>query len=182
MKTFFVGGVHGVGKSTSCKEAATACQWLHARASDLIRKQRADSVAATGKLVADVDGNQQLLLRGVDELRATSNRIPIVLDGHFALYGKDGNVQRLPVSVFTALHLDGLVCFVDEPEAIASRMLERDGQGLGVREIAALQQAELAHAKDVATALGIALEVLPPFTTARLSRLLATAMQPDAAS
>jgi adenylate kinase len=176
MKTIFVGGVHGVGKSTCCKEAAATCQWLHASASDLIRKQRADAVATVGKGVADVEGNQQLLLRGVNELRAASNRTPIVLDGHFALFGEDMTVQRLPISVFAALHLDGLVCFADEPAAIASRLCERDGQGVSVREVAALQQEELAHAKDVATALGIPLDVFPAFNTARLSRLLAMAM------
>ena len=172
MKTVFVGGVHGVGKSTCCKEAAATCQWLHATASDLIRKQRADAVAAVGKLVADVDGNQQLLPRGLNELRATSSCARIVLDGHFALRGGDSTIQRLPVFVFSALRLDGLVCFTDEPSSIAARIRERDGQQVDVSAVAALQQVELAHAKEVANVLGITLAVLPAFDKVRLSRLL----------
>lgn len=175
MKTIFVGGVHGVGKSTCCEQVAASHQWLHARASDLIRQQRADAIARVGKLVADVDGNQRLLLCGIEKLRASPKGASLLLDGHFALRDVGGVIQRLPMATFSALQLYGLVCFVDEPIAIASRMRERDRQDVSEDDVAALQAEELSHARQVARALAISLEVLPALDTAGLSRLVAEA-------
>ena len=40
MNVVFVGGVHGVGKSTACEHVATAQGCAHISASDLIRRER----------------------------------------------------------------------------------------------------------------------------------------------
>lgn len=173
MKTIFVGGVHGVGKSTCCRQVAKSHGWLHLTASEVIRRQRADAIAKVGKLVSNMDANQDLLLRGIEEHRSSSSSSSILLDGHFALRVGDGSIQRLPASVFAALQLDGITCFFDDPAAIAERLRERDQQDVSEEDVAALQQEELMHAQEVAKALALSLEVLPAFDSAALLRLVA---------
>ncbi len=65
MGIVFVGGVHGVGKSTSCQEVAerTGLQWL--TASSLIKAEEQSAVAEHSKVVLDAVGNQELLIRSV---------------------------------------------------------------------------------------------------------------------
>lgn len=176
MKTIFVGGVHGVGKSTCCKQVAESHGWSHLSASEVIRGQRADAIAKLGKLVANVDANQDLLLRGIEVFRASSSGGSILLDGHFALRVADGSIQRLPTSVFAALQLDGITCYIDEPAAIAERLRERDHQEVREDDVVALQQEELMHAREVAKALNLRLEVLPAFDSGALSRLVVASM------
>ena len=161
MTVVFVGGVHGVGKSTYCAEVAQATGCLHVTASAIIRRERAEAIAASGKLVADVEGNQSLLIRGVRSLRSEMGATSILLDGHFAMRDGGGHIQAVAVDVFRALGIGHLVCLADEPHLIAARMAQRDGETPTERDIAVLQDAELKNARLVAAVLGM------PFTLLR---------------
>jgi adenylate kinase len=159
MKVVFVGGVHGVGKSTCCARVAQVATCLHVTASDVIRRERAGAVAASSKLVADVEGNQSLLIRGFMTLKSEAIVTAILLDGHFAMRDTQGDIQTVSPHVFRALGIDQVVCVVDEPRAIVDRIRHRDGQAPTHQEIANLQNAELRSAQLVATALSV------PFTS-----------------
>ena len=158
MTVVFVGGVHGVGKSTCCAQVAQLAGCLHVTASEIIRRERSQAIASTGKLVADVDGNQRLLVRGFHALRSEAGSTPILLDGHFAMRDSLGDIQSVSIDVFRSLGIDRVVCLVDEPAAIAARISQRDGSAPANRELADLQDAELRHARLVATMLAV------PFT------------------
>lgn len=158
MTIVFVGGVHGVGKSTCCAQVAQLTGCLHVTASEIIKRERSQAIASAGKLVADVDGNQRLLIRGFHTLRLQAGTMPILLDGHFAMRDTLGEIQAVSVDVFRSLGVDRVVCLVDEPSAIAARIQQRDGTALANHEIAELQDAEMRHAKAAAVALGV------PFT------------------
>lgn len=158
MTVVFVGGVHGVGKTTSCAQVAQLAGCLHVTASEIIRRERGQAIASAGKLVADVDGNQRLLIRGFHRMRQKAGATPILLDGHFAMRDGLGEIQSVSVDVFRSLGIDRVVCLVDEPSAIAARIRQRDGMAPADREIADLQDAESRHARLVATALDV------PFT------------------
>ncbi|WP_425469715.1 ATP-binding protein [Paraburkholderia unamae] len=172
MNVVFVGGVHGVGKSTTCECVASTYGYAHVSASDLIRRERADAVAANGKLVNDVEGNQYLLIRGFRRFRDLGNTRCILLDGHFVLRDSDGDIQRLPLSVFRALAPSRIVCFEDDPVAIASRLQQRDLNQVEVNQVSSLQDQELSHASDVASDLRVPLTALRAFDRVGLQRLL----------
>jgi len=172
MNVLFVGGVHGVGKSTSCETVAARHQCLHVRASDVIRQQKASAAPVGTKLVENVDANQCLLLRGFEQVKRTASTGPILLDGHFVLRDLDGAIQRLPTSVFAGLGLTGLLCFEDDPLSIATRMNERDQTTVDVDDIASLQAEELRHARDIASALALNLKVLHAFDVGGLEAIL----------
>jgi adenylate kinase len=160
MTVIFVGGVHGVGKSTCCAQVAQLAGCLHITASEIIRRERSQAIASAGKLVADVDGNQRLLVRGFHTLRSEAGPTPILLDGHFAMRNSFGDIQSVSIGVFRSLGIDRVVCLVDEPGVIAARIGERDGSAPADREIADLQNAELRHARLVATTLAVPFALL----------------------
>ncbi|MET0334107.1 MAG: ATP-binding protein [Rhizobacter sp.] len=160
MTIVFVGGVHGVGKSTCCAEIAGQLDYLHIAASAVIRQERADAIASKGKLVADVPGNQELLRRGFERMKLSAGHEMILLDGHFALRDSERAIQSVPSDVFASLGIQHLICFVDTPIAIAERMNSRDGEEVQLGDVSELQAAELGTARAVALALGIQLTVL----------------------
>ncbi|HEX7890775.1 MAG TPA: ATP-binding protein [Ramlibacter sp.] len=153
MTVVFVGGVHGVGKSTCCAQVAQLTGCLHVTASEIIRRERSQAIASAGKLVSDVDGNQKLLIRGFHTVRLQTGSVPILLDGHFAMRDGLGEIQSVSVDVFRSLGIDRVVCLLDEPSAIAARIQQRDGTAPSEREIAELQDAESRHARLVAVAI-----------------------------
>lgn len=170
MTIVFVGGVHGVGKSTCCARVSQLVGCLHVTASEIIRRARAQAVASAGKLVTDVDGNQRLLTRGFHAMREEAGTTSILLDGHFALRDALGQIQLVSVDVFKSLRIDRVVCFVDEPSAIAARVRQRDGAAPPDRDIADLQDAELRHAELVAITLAIPFTLLQGGNVEALSR------------
>lgn len=170
MQILFVAGVHGVGKTTACAEVAARLYGEHYTASGLIKSAKASAIATTGKLVADVDGNQELLISSFKEKVIRAKGQIILLDGHSALRDASNAIQRLPVSVFRSLGVTKIVCFSDSPEAIAARMQARDNAETKAAEIAELQEAELAQASSVAEQLGVPFSRLQAFDVEGLYR------------
>ncbi len=175
MTVLFVGGVHGVGKSTCCGKVAQTVGCLHVTASDIIRRAHAGAIASSGKLVADVEGNQSLLVRGFLAFQHEVQGTSILLDGHFAMRDSNGDIQPVAADVFNALGIDHLVCLVDEPHAIEVRMSQRDGQAPANREIADLQNAELQNARWVASSLDLPFTLLRSGDVEGLRRLVSIA-------
>jgi adenylate kinase len=160
MKVIFIGGVHGVGKSTACSQAADVFSCLHVRASDVIRQERSNAIATNGKLVEDADGNQELLLRGFDKIKSSSTAQCILLDGHYALRDSSRSIQLLPFTVFQKLRLSRLICLENDPSVIVKRIEARDRSSISIEEVSELQEAELEHAKAVSKILSLPLSIL----------------------
>jgi adenylate kinase len=167
----FVGGVHGVGKSTVCTEVCEALGLRVIAASALIKGERNVEVADRGKLVADVTDNQQLLVRGFKRIERDSGAIQ-VLDGHFVLRTTAGKIERIASHVFEQLGVRRIVCFMDKPAAILQRLRERDGGDGDIHEVTALQDEELNHADSVANHLRIPSHRLAAFDAASLRAML----------
>jgi len=162
MGVIFVAGVHGVGKTTACAYAVRSLGLAHYSASSLIKSEKNSAVPEQGKVVADVKGNQALLIRGVEKA-CGKHQGRIILDGHFTLAKPDGRIEAVEIEVFSSLSLDGVVVYHDEPAAIAERLHKRDGENHSVDAIAMHQDSELAHAQLVAVELGMPLEQLSAF-------------------
>ncbi|MBU0622897.1 MAG: AAA family ATPase [Gammaproteobacteria bacterium] len=168
MRVIFVAGVHAVGKSTACQFVSNEFGIPYFTASQIIREERASAIAENSKLVADVDGNQKLLLQGVSK-RCGVGRL--LLDGHFTMRRKtDGEIEAIHIDVFRELRIAGVVLFTDHPEQISKRMLERDGATLPTEMFREHQDAELAHAKFVAESLKRPMVVLRAFDIDSMSK------------
>ena len=174
MRVVFVGGIHGVGKSTLCKAFSLTSGVLYVTASSIIRAASEEAASAQGKVVRDVNANQALLVAGFAKLRDSSAAQAMLLDGHFTLGTHDGTIERIPSKVFSALRVSSFVCLQDAPGEIASRLLARDGSVQSVAGLSAFQDAELEHAAAVSNELGVPLTVVQAFDEAAFKAAVAS--------
>ena len=166
MGIIFVAGIHGVGKTSVCQEVTKVLPIQYHTASQLIREEKAAAIASNSKLVADVEGNQLLLIQAVRRVAAAHGRI--LLDGHFTLRNQLGNIELVDVSVFANLGITGIAVYKDEPEIIAQRINQRDGMAYSIEDIGNHQAEEIAHSRLVSSALNIPFVELQAFDAAGL--------------
>lgn len=171
MGVIFVGGVYAVGKTTACTHVAKTMRITHHSASGLIKVEKANAIPEQGKVVADIEDNQSLLIRGVQRVLVENNG-RILLDGHFTLPNREGEIEKIAIEVFKSLDIQGVVVFHDEPDAIAARFVARDGESRSADNVAEHQRAELAHAQTVCDELGISLMLLDAFDAAGLTQAI----------
>jgi adenylate kinase len=155
----FVGGIHGVGKSSFCSKLASALNIQHFSAGELIQRHR-EVEASADKRVSEVSANQDSLVAAI---RAISIRnSSVLLDGHFCVLDFSGEITRIPIQTFEQLSLLAVVVMHDDVQKIQERLHERDGKSYSAGMLTALQDAELAHAQDVCSGIGTELRVLRP--------------------
>lgn len=152
-KVIFVGGVHGVGKTTLCSQYALAHNLTTKSASQLIREAKQAAISASGKAVKNIAGNQKLLINAVRQYRSAGKNL--LLDGHFALWDENHQVTPLEADVFSDLGIDGIVVLHDSPTHISKRLESRDSNRISPSSIAEIQRAELVNAVKVSNELSI---------------------------
>ena len=162
MTMIFLGGVHGVGKTSMCAGVVEKFGLKVVGASAIIRAEREYPSSDTRTAVSNVGGNQGLLVRGVQRL-VTDAPGRYLMDGHFALQTLAGSIEAIDAEVFRAIEVSGLICLFDDPAAIAQRLAARDGVVPEVSAIAELQSAEIQSAESVSRTLGIGLKVVQAF-------------------
>ena len=171
-RVIFIAGVHGVGKTTLCKGISDSQGFIHRSASQLIREAKASAIARNGKAVADIPGNQQLLIDAVSRITQSGNTL--LLDGHLALLNSARRAEALPTKVFADLGISGIVVIHDNPTSIVARIKQRDGGGIELDEIKALQVVENSRAKIVTDELGLPLFRVKAFDNSTFSKALET--------
>lgn len=153
-KVIFLGGIHGVGKSTFARELAERLGGETISASQLIREARNGELTwDSSKRVSAISENQRLLVSAFQ--RRTWSATVVILDGHFTLMNKQGDIERLSEEVFEALFPSLLVVLTDSPESIAARLEQRDGVAHDIAHLEQLQDAEMQHARKVGHRLAI---------------------------
>ncbi len=169
MNITFVGGIHGVGKTTCCTRIAKTLGLRHHSASELIRQQRATAISENSKIVLDAAANQRLLIAAVNSLRPENT--DLILDGHFTLMDKTGAIKAIDTSVFCDLTLSAIVVFYDKEESISERLKARDNHEISPEFLLDWQSQELECARKVANTLGIRCTELPAFDIAGLETM-----------
>jgi adenylate kinase len=172
MKITFIGGIHGVGKTTSCAGIAKILGIRHSAASDLIRQQYAASIIGNSKIVKDAVSNQKLLLAAINVLR--DDNAALLLDGHFTLMSEDGVIRDIDAKVFEDLQLSSIVVFYDNENAISDRLKARDNTQTPPALLKDWQSMELACARRISKSLGIPCIELKAFDVAGLESHMRT--------
>jgi adenylate kinase len=152
----FVGGVHGVGKSTFCQDLSkhTGLQCL--TASTLIRFENSSALPGCSKLVPNPSDNQQLLVRAVKKAVGSSAK-RVILDGHFTLLKPNGEIEYIDLRIFEQLVLATILVLQDKPELICERLVRRDNHAWSIALMSAHQHSEIQWASTVASHLKIPL-------------------------
>lgn len=170
MGIFFVCGIHGVGKTAICKEAASGMGVPCFSASELIRTQDASALGHS-KLVKNLDHNQNILIQAVQAKINKHNYV--LLDGHTTLFTEVG-ISKIPIDVFQALHIECIVALYRAPTAISDFLFKRDNTRLDIEAITEHQEAEISYAINIAENLDVSFWTQKEPETAQLQMLIAS--------
>jgi len=150
---FFLGGIHGVGKSTLCETLFTPLGYYCCTASSLIKNE--GGIVKADKRVMSLDINQQKLIHAFKSIRTSHARL--LLDGHLTLITGGNKVSPIPVEFFRHIGPTKLILLTGKPSEIARRQAVRGGKKWQTAFIRDFQETEIRHAHIVAEALGIPL-------------------------
>lgn len=150
----FVGGVHGAGKGSFCRQLVHQLIGEYVSASQLLHWN------SIFKQVKDVSRNQELLTELL--LKHTQHDATYVIDGHFALWNKNNECEVVPIKTFASLNLNIIIIVTCASEIIQKRLERRDGVCYKLKDIIELQSAEINQAKLVSEKLNIPLIIYEP--------------------
>jgi adenylate kinase len=156
VNVFFVGGVHGAGKSTLCQQLSGPLEARHVTASELIRYVP-EPDDPTRRAVADVKGNQGRLIAALEALR--QNDIDLILDGHFCVLDQDGRIVPIPLETFKEIDPVALLLVEARPVEIRARLAKRGAKPYEVDLITELLTEERYHAQRTSSTLNIPLKI-----------------------
>lgn len=159
MRLIFVGGIHGVGKSSFCSKLASALGLRHFSAGALIGDRR-EVAQSADKRVVNVNDNQDVLIEAVQAISISDS--PVLLDGHFCVLNLSEELTRIPTQTFERLAPIAALVIHDDVQAIQERLRNRDGRNYSLAALGAYQDAELSHARTVCSIIGAKLCTLRP--------------------
>ncbi len=84
----------------------------------------------------------------------------------------DGEIEPINIDVFRELRVVSVVVFTDDPAKISKRMNIRDGVHQPAEMFRLHQEAEVAHATNVADTLGLPIAILHAFDTEKLLQIV----------
>lgn len=152
-KIVFVGGIHGVGKSTFAYNIKSKCSQVECLScSEIIKWEN-----PTHKEVGNVSETQGKLLQNLPYFIDQDRNY--ILDGHFCLLTERGSIECIPMEVFETISPSLIVVLKEAPHKICQRLNVRDRHNYPVELVAEFQEEEIKYAKEVANTLGIPLEV-----------------------
>lgn len=152
-KIIFVGGVHGVGKSTFSAVVKQKCRSIECLSCSKIIKWENPS----HKEVENVEETQDALLANLPYFIDQDKNY--LLDGHFCLLTEQGTIERVPMEVFEVMSLSLIIVLKEEPAIICQRLNKRDSHNYPIELVTNFQEEELKYAAEVADTLGISLEI-----------------------
>ncbi len=151
-KIIFVGGVHGVGKTTFCQAIASPLRLQHVSASELIYTGK-QIYSTFSKRVNNIGKNQSILIAGIEK---TIDRDRWwLLDGHFCLLNRQFVISDIPFPTFEAIAPKAILILYDDARKITERLVERDKEKYTHKLVVLLQERELEHGTYVAKSLNI---------------------------
>ena len=152
-KIIFVGGVHGVGKSTF----ADMIKSQYPQAETLSCSKIIKWENPAHKEVENVGETQNTLLANLPYFIDQDK--DYILDGHFCLLTEQGGIERVPIEVFEIMSPSMIVVLKEDPAIICQRLNQRDSHNYSLELITKFQKEEIKYATEVADTLGIPLEI-----------------------
>lgn len=148
-RIIFIGGVHGVGKSTFVNAVKVKSPSVEGLSFSTILKWE----NTVQKTVENVAENQNKLLTNLPYFIDMDKNY--LLDGHFCLLTSQGDIKRVPIEVFDAINPDMIVLLEESPAVICQRLSKRDTVEYPEDLIKTFLFEERMYAKEVADTLGV---------------------------
>lgn len=140
---YFIGGIHGVGKGTICKEIADKTGLIHITASQVLKWEEISD--NDNKLVKNINSSQGRLIKALKNL-IKKDKI-YLLDGHYCLLNSDGIPSRIDEDTFDQINPKAITIVIDDVEEISKRLKSRDGKTYNIKILNDLQEMEIEYAK-----------------------------------
>lgn len=150
----FIGGIHGVGKSTICRQICAALKLEHLTASDLLKWKEINE-DSKNKKVSDVSATQDRLTIGLTNTIQKDKSY--LLDGHYCLLNLDNDVLNVPLNTFKFINPVSLNLVLGDIDEIKSRLETRDRKPYSFDLLKTMQDSELTYAKELSKTLGVTL-------------------------
>ena len=148
MSVIMFSGVHGVGKGFFLDKVKDSLRhYAVYSASKLIEKYQ-PSTDAGYKKVSDVNHNQEVLIKAIEE-ETRLNGDDCIMDGHLCIFNARGEVERVPESFFVKAQIAGIILLQDEPKVISERIYQRDSAQISIEDIRKMQDEEEMYANEL---------------------------------
>jgi adenylate kinase len=152
----FIGGIHGVGKSTICQHICRELNMEYLSASEIL-KWKDINEDVKNKKVENIPFTQDRLITGLkNTLQEDKNYL---LDGHYCLLNKDNEVVNISLDTFKQINPITLVLILGDITEIKKRLEIRDNKPYEYELLEHLQNSELTYAKYLSETLGLALNI-----------------------
>ena len=152
----FIGGIHGVGKSTVCQHICDELKIEYLSASKLLKWEDINE-DVKNKKVRNVTDTQNRLISGLANIVKDGKQY--LLDGHYCLLGQDNEIKSIPLETFKLINPLCLNLILGDISVIKKRIEERDNKIYDYSLLENLQFEELHHAKFLSRTLGITLNI-----------------------
>ncbi|HET6225424.1 MAG TPA: ATP-binding protein [Bacteroidia bacterium] len=160
MNTFsniaFIGGIHGVGKSTICQHLCHELNMEYLSASELLKWEEISS-DVKNKRVKDIPTAQNRLISGLNNIIKENKNY--LLDGHYCLLDDKNEIVNVPLETYKKINPFSLNIILGNIAEVKQRLESRDNKLYEYDLLKQLQNKELAHARYLSKALGITLNI-----------------------
>lgn len=152
----FIGGIHGVGKTTICQNICDKFDVEHLSASELIRWTDINDDKMQ-KQVKNVSATQDRLINSLMH-RIEKDKI-YLLDGHYCLLSSENKIVNVPYDTFIKIKPISLNLITADISEIKIRLESRDNKLYDYELLNEMQTSELNYAKILSDKLGISLNI-----------------------
>lgn len=150
----FVAGIYGVGKSTLCERLSLSIGIPCYSAGDLISALNGETYGRN-KAVSNKEKNQDILVTAVND-RLQKDKA-FILAGHFCIFDKSFNVERLSESVFSLMPIAKVVLLESDVTKVCENLRYRDSRCYPLDALKSLKRCEKMQCEKITEQLGLPL-------------------------
>lgn len=152
----FIGGIHGVGKSTICRHICDELKIEYLSASELL-KWKEINIDFQDKKVKSIPDTQDLLHVGLTNTIQKNKHY--LLDGHYCLLNIENDIINVPFYTFKKINPISLNLIIGDIVEIKSRLEKRDDKPYNFNLLEEMQRRELNYATQLSKTLGVTLNI-----------------------
>lgn len=150
----FIGGIHGVGKSTICNKLCTDLNIEYLSASEILKWIEINKDTKSKK-VDNIPFTQDRLIQGL--LNRVDRNQRYLLDGHYCLLDKNNTIVKVPFETFEAINPISLHIIIGDIGEIKSRLELRDKCSYDYKLLEIMQKQEINYAQELSEKLEVSL-------------------------
>jgi adenylate kinase len=152
----FIGGIHGVGKSTICRKICDEAKLEYLSASELIKWNDINE-DIQNKKVRNIPSTQDRLIIGLTN-SIQKNKF-YILDGHYCLLDEKNEIVGIPLDTFKLINPFSLNIVLGDIIEIKNRLERRDNRLYDQELLTRMQECELKYARYLSNTLGVPLNI-----------------------